>query len=108
MSLDLAILKVLEGRPEDLQHFLNSFPAQLLLRVEQVKGTSGGATGQVEYVGFAPANARLTDAKWFIKKNIYDSAGFQTQSLIADREAKFNKVFNSGANEYANYTYTTT
>lgn len=108
MSVDLALLKVLESRPEDLLHFLSSFPAQLLLRREQVKGTAGGATGMVEYAGYAPSDATLNEAKWLIVKFVYDSTGFNTQALLAGGEAKFNKVFNAaGGNQYASYTYTT-
>ena len=54
----------------------SSFPAQIRYRIEQVKGTSGNANGLTEYVGFASPDAKLNEAKWLIKKNIYDSSGF--------------------------------
>ena len=66
------------------------------------------AEGRPEYIGYAPADALLTEAKWLIFKYIYDAGGFNTQKLIANGEAKFNKVWNSGASEYTTYTYTTT
>lgn len=104
MSLNLALKKILEAAEKDSEHFLSAFPTHLLLRLEMVKGTSGGATGQVEYIGYALPDVLKTESKWLIKKNIYDSAGFMTQSLFANGEAKFNKVMNS----YAGYTYTET
>lgn len=104
MSIDLALIKVLENKKNDLQHFLSAFPTQLLFRIEQTKD----AEGRPEYIGYAPADALLTEAKWLIFKYIYDAGGFNTQKLIANGEAKFNKVWNSGASEYTTYTYTTT
>ena len=103
MSGELALIKILEGRGDDLNHFLSAFPTQLLLRREMTKD----ANGRVEYIGYALSGATLSQAQWLIVKNIYDATGFQTQYLFANGEAKFNKVFNSGASEYVSYTYTT-
>lgn len=101
MSVDFALIKVLEGRGGDLSHFLSSFPTPALLRVKQVKDGSG----RLEYIGYAPASATLSDPYWLIKKQVYDGAGFLTDGVLANAEAKFNKVFNTGANEYENYSY---
>lgn len=103
----LELHKLLEGR-NDPVHFINAFPSQLLFRVQQVKGVAGNANGLTEYIGYAPADAVLSDAKWQIKKLIYDANGFNTQILFADGSSKFEHVFNSGSSEYASYTYTTT
>lgn len=107
MSIEQAMKKVLESQGTDLDHFLSAFPSQLLFRTKIVKGTSGNADGKAEYVGLAPANALLTEAKWQIKKLVYDDAGFQTDVLFADGEISFDKVFDSGDSDYASFDYTT-
>lgn len=108
MANDYALKKVLQGNGTDLDHFLSAFPTQLLFRTKIVKGVSGNATGKAEYVGLAPADALLTQARWQIKKLVYDATGFQTDVLFADGDTKFDKVFDTGSSEYASYTYTTT
>ena len=108
MSINLAMKKVLKGRGTDLEHFLSAFPSQLLYRTKIVKGVSGNATGKAEYVGLALPDSTLSQAKWQIKKLVYDSTGFQTDVLFADGTADFDKVFDSGSSEYANYTYSAT
>lgn len=105
MSTDSALVKILEGRGEDLNHFLSAFPTQLLLRTVMVKGTAGGASGRMEFIGYALPGTAKTQARWLIKKLVYDSDGFQIDSIFADGEAKFNKVFDTGASEYADYTF---
>lgn len=108
MSLESALKKVLPNKGTDPEHFLSAFPTQLLFRNKIVKGTSGNADGRTEYVGLALPDVTLTQAKWQIKKLVYDSTGFQTDVLFADGSAAFDKVFDSGASEYASYTYTAT
>ena len=107
-ALAFALKKVLSSAGTDPEHFLSAFPTQLLFRNKIVKGVAGNATGRTEYVGLALPNVTLTQAKWQIKKLVYDSTGFQTDVLFADGSAEFNKVFDSGASEYANFTYTAT
>ena len=106
--MSLSERKVRESRPNDLDHYISAFPTQILLRVEQVKGTSGNANGRVEYIGYAPPDALLSQPAWQIKKLIYDSDGFNTQILFANGSSKFNLVFNSGVSEYDDYTYIST
>lgn len=108
MSNDFALKKILGNTPGDLEHFLSAFPTHLLFRNQIVKGAAGNALGLTEYVGLALPATTLSQAKWQIKKLIYDAEGFNTQVLFADGSAEFNKVFDSGSSEYANYTYTTT
>jgi hypothetical protein len=103
MSVDSALIKILESNGSDLNAFLSTFPTQLLLRVVSVKGTTGGATGNIEYIMYGLPSASKSDPVWLIKKFIYDVAGFQTDSLFANGEAKFNKV----ADNYNGYTYST-
>jgi hypothetical protein len=101
MSIDLALIKILEGRGGDLSHFLSAFPTQLLLRVISVKGTAGGANGNIEYLCYALPGTLKSEPKWLIKKFIYDVDGFQIDSLFADGTAKFDKVQSA----YSGYTY---
>lgn len=107
-AVESAVKKVNVNDPSGLDHFLSAFPAQLLFRSKIVKGVSGNAVGLPEYVGFAPCNAALYSRSWQIKKLIYDSTGFNTDVLFADGTAEFKNVFDSGASEYANYTYSAT
>lgn len=108
MSVESALIKILEGERENLGHFLSAFPTQLLLRVKLVKGVAAGATDRVEYIGYAPSDSTLAQPRWLIKKNVYDATGFQTDAVFAGGALKFNKVFDSGATEYTGYTYSTT
>lgn len=108
MSLDSALIKILESKGGDLNHFLSAFPTQLLLRTIMVKGTVAGAADRVEYIGYALPGTTKSEPSWLIKKNVYDATGFQTDSVFADGEAKFDKVFDTGASEYAAYTFSTT
>lgn len=108
MSIELALKKVVSGSGADLEHFLSAFPAQLLFRTEIVKGTAGGANGKAEYIGIALPDSLKTQPRWQIKKLIYDANGFNTQVLFANGSAAFDKIFDSGASDYASYTYTTT
>ena len=102
---DLALIKILEGNGLDLNHFISAFPTHLLLRTRMVKGVAGGATDQVEYVGYALPGTSLAEPKWLIKKLIYDGTGFQIDNVFANGEAKFNKVFDANGSEWATYTY---
>jgi len=106
MGMELALKKILTNRGTDLEHFVSAMPTHLLFRTEMVKGTAGGATDKVEYVGLALPDALKAQPRWQIKKMIYDAAGFQTQVLFADGSAEFNKVWDSGASDYAAYTFT--
>lgn len=108
MDIGYTVKKVLERNGEDLDHFLSAFPTHLLFRTKLVKGTTGNADGKTEYIGLAPADATLGQARWQIKKLVYDATGFQTDVLFADGDTKFDKVFDSGSSEYAAYTFTTT
>lgn len=103
-TVDSTVKKVRVGAPTDLEHFLSAFPTQLLFRQEIVMGTTGNANGRVEYIGFAPPSALLSDPLWQVKKLIYDSNGNNTQVLFANGSADFNKIMSN----YASYTYTTT
>lgn len=105
MSTEQALIKILENTSGDLNHFLSAFPTQLLLRTRMVKGTSGGAEDRVEYIGYALSDTTLTQPRWLIKKNVYDSTGFQIDAVFADGEMKFNKIFDNGSTTYASYTY---
>jgi hypothetical protein len=86
--MDSALIKVLENKASDLNAFISAFPTQILLRVRQVKD----ANGNVLYLGYAPVDAALTDAKWLIKKFIYDAGQFNTDIIFANGEAKFTHV----------------
>lgn len=108
MSDNLALIKILEKTGTDLNHFLSAFPTQLLLRTVMVKGTVGGAADRVEYLAYSLPETTKAQPRWLIKKNIYDATGFQIDSVFADGEMKFNKVFDSGGGEYALYSYSTT
>jgi len=105
MSMAQALIKILENNPGDLNHFLSSFPTQLLLRTHMVKGVAAGATDRMEYIGYALSDTTLAQPRWLIKKMIYDADGFQTDSVFADGELKFDKIFDSGSSEWAGYTY---
>jgi hypothetical protein len=52
-----------------------------------VKGTSGGANGQIEYLCI-PKRPKilLTDPEWIVLRYIYDADGFQTKTLVANGE----------------------
>lgn len=97
MSVELALIKVLESKGTDLGHFLSTFPTPALLRVRQVKD----GNGRLEYIGYAPASSSLSDPYWLIKKQVFDEAGFMTDAVLANGEAKFNKVMN----DYSSYAY---
>ena len=107
-AIDSAVRKIRLNQGSDLEHYVSAFPAHLNLRTKIVKGSSGGAADKAEYVGLAPPGALLTDKRWQIKKLIYDSTGFQTDVLFADGSIEFDKVFDDGSSNYANFTYTTT
>jgi len=99
--------KIREGKGDDPEHFLSTLSTTLLLRTEIVIGTAGTATGYIEYVGFAPSYGLLTQPIWKIIKLVYDASGNVLRVLHANGETKFNKVFDSGASEYASYTFST-
>lgn len=105
MATEQALIKILETNAGDLNHFLSAFPTQLLLRTRMVKGTSGGATDRIEYIGYALSDTTLAQPRWLIKKMIYDSSGFQIDAVFANGEMKFNKIFDAGSSEWASYTY---
>jgi hypothetical protein len=69
--------------------------------VIQIKGTTGGATGQLEYLCEAEPKSATSAAVWRIRKFVYDSAGFNTQILWASGDRSFTKV----ADNYASYSY---
>ena len=100
MSVDLAILKILEGNGTDLHHLLQVIPASSLLRTQIVWDSSNNPI----YVGISLSDVTLNDPKWMIRKINWDTSNNPTQVLFADGEIKFNKVFNS----YLSYTYTAT
>lgn len=62
-------------------------------------------SNQIEYIGYAPPGTGEGEAGWTIMKNVYNGSGLQTKSLVADQDAPFSLVFDSGSSEYANYTY---
>jgi hypothetical protein len=101
MGTPLALVKILEGRADDVNHFLSAFPTQLLLRIRMVKHATNG---QMEYVGYALPGATLAEAKWLIKKQVFDANGFVTDFIFADGTSKFDKIMAS----YSTYTYTET
>ena len=101
MPVDAALYKIIEGRGDELGSFLSAFPTQLLLRYVQVKGTAGGAEGKVEYAGYSLPGTTKAQPRWLIKKFIYDANGFMIDSVFADGEAKFTKIWNN----YATYSY---
>jgi hypothetical protein len=104
MPVDAALYKIIEGRGDELGSFLSAFPTQLLLRYVQVKGTADGALGKVEYAGYATPGTTKAQPRWLIKKFIYDADGFLIDSVFADGEAKFTKVWN----DHSTITYPTT
>jgi len=45
----------------------------------------------IEYMAYATPGTAEADAKWFIKKLIYDVNGFVTDELFANGNASFDK-----------------
>ena len=100
MSIDLAILKILESTGLDLQHLLKVVPASALLRTYIVWDASNNPI----YLGVSLSNSSLDDPKWMIRKILWDASNNPTQVLFANGEIKFDKVMNN----YLTYTYTAT
>ena len=69
--------------------------------IRQVKGTSGGANGKLEYLCEAEPASATSAVVWRIRKFVYDSAGFLTQVLWADGDRKFDNV----QDNYATLSY---
>lgn len=62
-------------------------------------------SGQIEYMGEAPAGSTDAQAAWRIKKFVY-SGGVQVKTLWADGDDKFNNVWDNGAGTtYASLSY---
>jgi len=97
MSIDQALIKVLESTATDLSHLLKIIPASYLFRSEIIYDMSNNPI----YVGIALSNSSLSDPKWMIKKIVYDGNNNPLRVIFADGEIKFNKVMSS----YSGYTY---
>ena len=71
-----------------------------------VKGTSGGANGQTEYLCIPKdPNALLTDSVWMVLKYVYDSTGFQTATLVAEGKSDFiHRADNPASLTYPDFT----
>lgn len=100
-AVDQAVKKVRQSLGSDLDCFLSAFPSQLLFRSKIVPNAGGFA----EYVGFAPAGAKLYEPVWQIKKLIYDVNNFNTDVVFANGSAEFKYVFDAGSSQYASYQY---
>lgn len=59
----------------------------------------------IEYIGYAPPGTQEGEAGWTIVKFIYNGSGLQTKSLVAQQDAPFSLVFDTGSSEYASYDY---
>lgn len=101
----LSIKKVLEGFPGDMNHFQLGYPADLLFTKTMVIGTSGNASGKVEYIGVALPGTSKAQPRWSIKKLTYDASSNPIEEQFANGSSNFDKVFDSGASEYASYSY---
>jgi hypothetical protein len=97
MSLDLALLKILESQGTDLAHFLQNISAIGLMRIE----IKYDANQNPEYVGLTLSDATLSDPKWMIRKIVYDANQNPIRVIFANGTNKFDKVFNS----YLGYSY---
>ena len=74
---------------------------KLTFTIRQVKGTTGGATGKIEFLCEAEPGISTSAAQWRLRKFIYDDNGFMIQVLWASGDRKFDKIQTS----YAGYTY---
>ena len=97
MSVDLAVLKILESTGADLEHLLKIIPASELLRTKII----WDADGNPIYIGISTSDASLSDPRWLIKKIVWDINGNPTDTLFADGEKEFTKVMN----DYLDYNY---
>jgi hypothetical protein len=72
---------------------------------EQVRvfyGTTGNATGYVEYICVSAPASSTDEAKWIIRKLIYDASGNVTSVLYADDDSSANKICDDRAGYYYN------
>ena len=71
-----------------------------------VKGSSGGADGQTEYLCIPKhPGILLTDSQWVVLKYVYDSTGFQTDTLVAEGKPDFvHRADNPAGLTYPDFT----
>jgi len=97
MSVDLAVLKILESTGADLEHLLKIIPSSDLLRTK----IHWDVNNNPIYVGLSTSDASLSDPRWLIRKILWDVNNNPTDILFADGEIEFTKVMS----DYLSYTY---
>jgi hypothetical protein len=99
MGIELALVKLMNGKGTDLRHSLTT--SDIDLRTEVIYGTAGNATGEIEYVGYSLPDTTLSQPLWQIVKVIYDANGNAIRLIYANGTDKYDKVMNA----CSTYTY---
>jgi len=92
-AIDLALKKVRENLPDDLEHYISAFPTQILLK----RRMAYDGSNQLEYQGFALPGTPTASPGWLILNFTY-SSGLNTQIDIATGAASFNQSWDNRTN----------